>query len=220
MARRDSGRSNTHKEAARTSPAPSTSKDLAPAHRQHRTDRTSRVKAAFPVTVSYVSIQGGDDAHFELDTLGSDLIHKKALIRTPTLLDSPGRGGLRFDRSKTSFLSPKPVTRPRLTRLDTDLGISVGSHGGGSIHQNGSAAHPSHFPHPQVAPAEGVGAHPSLPKPAMPSQSYLEGLRGVSANSEHNTRSPHPHLNITPRSSDNSVLDLPPEFTAHHRLRK
>lgn len=184
-------------------------------HRPHRTDRTSRVKAAFPVTVSYVSIQGGDDTHFELDTLGSDLIHKKALIRTPTLLDSPGRGGLRFDRSKTSFLNPKPITRPRLSRLDTDLGLSVGS-----SYQNGSAAHPSPYSNPQAMSPEGVGTHTSLPKPAMPSQSYLEGLRGVSANSEHNARTPHPHVNLTPRSCDSSVLDLAPELSAHHRLRK
>ena len=163
--RRDSRPTTTHKDPAAPStnhshhrtPAPSTT---APTHHgstaqrtaqlQRSSDRTSRVKAAFPVTVSYVSIQGGDDAHFELDTLGGDLIHKKALIRTPTLLDSPGRGGIRFDRSRTSFLNPKPATRPRLSRLDTDLGlggggglgIGGGGGGGGGIHhqgQNGSA---------------------------------------------------------------------------------
>ena len=210
QARRDSSRPNTHKESSRTSPSPTTTKDSTNAHRQHRTDRNSHVKAAFPVTVSYVSIQGGDDAHFELDTLGADLAHKKALIRTPTLLESPGRGGIRFERSKTSFLAPKPSNRPRLPRRDTDLGMNIAS----SLHATGNGL-----------TSEGIGsmgAGPNLPKPAMPSQSYLEGMRGVSASSEQNSRSPYPHsqASLTPRSTDLSAPDFPPELVPHHRLKK
>ncbi|XP_070176149.1 uncharacterized protein [Littorina saxatilis] len=227
--RRDSGRPATHKESS-TRTAPSTAKDTSSAqHRPHRADRTSHVKAAFPVTVSYVSIQGGDNAHFELDTLGSDLVHKKALIRTPTLLESPGRGGIRFDRSKTSFLNPKPFTRPRLTRLDNDFGMNMGAG-----HQNGcssSSSHPLSQSFPQSLSQDGMGGFgvggggmgSNFPKPAMPSQSYLEGLRGVSASSDHFARSPHNHPSpsLTPRSCDGGFgPELTPELLPYPRLKR
>ncbi|KAL8562936.1 hypothetical protein ACOMHN_004628 [Nucella lapillus] len=217
--RRDS-RPNTHKESSsRTSPSSLTGKDASTsAHRQHRTDRTNHVKAAFPVTVSYVSIQGGDDARFELDALGVNLIHKKALLRSPTLSDSAGRGGgIRFDRSRTTFLTPKPAARPRIGRRDTDLGMNVSSSFSAG-HHNGSLPPPPHHSH--ILSPEGLGGYAlSLPKPAMPSQSYLEGMKGVGGGMEGMARSPHPSP-LTSRSSDHSAQDSSLEQAPHHRLRK
>ena len=65
-------------------------------------------KPWFPVTVSYVSIQGGDDQNLELDAIGPDFsaINKKTFLRSPTFLDNSSSSTLRVERSKTSLVPP------------------------------------------------------------------------------------------------------------------
>ena len=66
-------------------------------------------KPWFPVTVSYVSIQGGDDQNLELDAIGPDFsaMNKKTFLRSPTFMDNSNPGStLRVERSKTSLMPP------------------------------------------------------------------------------------------------------------------
>lgn len=184
----------------------------------------SQIKSSFPVTVSYVSIQGGDDAQLSMNVFSTEFVqNKKALIRSNTLLDPPAHTGLRFDRSKTSFLGPKLAARPKLSRLEADISLSgtvspsVASfpqNGVGLIHEQGFGL---------VGPTVGSGSdsghgHTTLSKPAMPSHAYLEGMRGLSASSEHSFHSVH--QNLLPCSDDFSSLDAPFDPSTLNSLKK
>ncbi|GFR92056.1 usherin [Elysia marginata] len=124
--KKENVRPRTHKESpspsassatSRPTPSASGTRDSNNNKRQHHQakamDKPSGAsKPWFPVTVSYVSIQGGDDQNLELDAIGPDFssINKKTFLRSPTFLEnsnSTGSGStLRVERSKTSLMPP------------------------------------------------------------------------------------------------------------------
>ncbi|XP_012943028.1 uncharacterized protein LOC101845718 [Aplysia californica] len=173
-------RPRTHRESSststRTSPSASGLRD--PHHHSNTAKHSTRLdkpsglsKPAFPVTVSYVSIQGGDDQNLELDAIGPDF-PKKTFIRSPTYYDS-NMSGLRVERSRTTLSQNKKSRSPsklKLNKLDSSF---VG---------NGTLEFPRH-PSMDFGQSNGVKS-PWLPKPTVPSQDYLDGSRGVSATSD------------------------------------
>ncbi|RUS79908.1 hypothetical protein EGW08_012346 [Elysia chlorotica] len=121
--KKENVRPRTHKESPSPSASSSTSRATPSASgtrdsnnnnkRQHHQakamDKPSGTsKPWFPVTVSYVSIQGGDDQNLELDAIGPDFstINKKTFLRSPTFLDNNTGSTLRVERSKTSLVPP------------------------------------------------------------------------------------------------------------------
>ncbi|GFO49572.1 usherin, partial [Plakobranchus ocellatus] len=123
--RKENIRPRTHKESPSPSASSSTSR-ATPSASGHRDSNSSKDKRHhhppkaidkpsgaskpwFPVTVSYVSIQGGDDQNLELDALGPDFsaLNKKTFLRSPSFHDNSGSTStLRVERSKTSLMPP------------------------------------------------------------------------------------------------------------------
>lgn len=144
--KKENVRPRTHKEltsssiSSRVTTSASTHKDSTSSslHRQHtRIEKhsSSHSKPSFPVTVSYVSIQGGNDQNLELDAIGPDFIQKKHFVRSPTFHDN-SFSTLRIERSRTSLVPSKATHSLRLRQ-------------GSNSHDN----HPHHSLHPQHHPS-------------------------------------------------------------------
>ena len=229
--KKENVRPRTHREtssstSSRTSPSATGQRDQThysstSKHSVIRLDKPSGLsKPAFPVSVSYVSIQGGDDQNLELDAVGPDF-QKKPFIRSPTFYETTNPNNpsnLRVERSRTTLGGSQKKSRSpnkmKLSKLDSSFVLngamefphrSSAEFGGRLDQHRGSTAHVN-------------GKSPWLPKPNMPNQDYLEGPRVVSATSDHySSQSPRtgPDFAPTPRDEFEQV-----DFQPHHHRGK
>ncbi|BFZ20443.1 hypothetical protein BsWGS_23482 [Bradybaena similaris] len=135
------------------------------------------LKPSHSVTLSYISIHGGDDQNLELNTAGSDDPIKKTIIQSPRMHNNINQT-LRVERSRTSFLPSKlqSVRNCKLEKLDsheTKHKDAFNSNLNNSHHLVQSTPDLR----PQSSPSDKC-LH--LPKPKVPHSSYLEGSRASS----------------------------------------
>ena len=124
---------------------------------------TSASKTMLPVPVSCISIHGGDDMPCDGELGKTNFELKRPLGKTASMFDaSSACNGLKLERSKTSYIGPKPpgkIQKPSQVDGESDhlSEVSVG---------NTSRTD---------SPEKLVNASP-LPKPTVPNHHYLEGV--------------------------------------------
>ncbi|CAG5115518.1 unnamed protein product, partial [Candidula unifasciata] len=124
------------------------------------------------VTLSYISIHGGDDQNLELNTIASDDPITKSLIQSSRMHNNVNNHSLKVERSRTTFVPSKSklVRNDKLERLDLYETVQK------------DAFHSNLDNRPQTIPDLRLQHSPGdksvrLPKPKAPDPSYLESSR-------------------------------------------
>ncbi|CAL1540801.1 unnamed protein product, partial [Lymnaea stagnalis] len=94
--------------------------------RTHK-DITQTTKPSAPVTISYISILGGDDDNLEFSSLAQDF-PSKAFFRSPTFHQRPIQS-FRFERSKTTIIPSKSCSNKTVQTRRSDFNFDLTTNG-------------------------------------------------------------------------------------------
>ncbi|ESP04761.1 hypothetical protein LOTGIDRAFT_155985 [Lottia gigantea] len=158
-------------ENRRSSFSTSLPKDTSQIHRKLTDRYPNLMKSMFPVTVSYVSIQG-DSGPTELDyrLKTSGAWTRKPIGRAVVVSNNKSSLTFKFDRPKpvTMAVTHQSPIKAKLSQPDPDVPVVLDSD---ILYEDKDLVPENHSEMPNR------DRKPSLPKPTLPSQQYLEGGR-------------------------------------------